>query len=93
MTKARYKVVADGNRSFEGEMNVPSWYFDDGDQLVVGSPPPEDDSLMLLLNSLEVKKEDVFYPPSKIFSCQYEKTLGKEGLRKSYLFCLIHVVS
>ena len=51
MTKARYKVVADGNRSFEGEMNVPSWYFDDGDQLVVGSPPPEDDSLMLLLLS------------------------------------------
>ena len=61
MTKAKYKVVANGNRSFEGEIDVPPWYFDDGDELFVGSPPSEDDSLMLLLNSLEVKHEDVFY--------------------------------
>ena len=47
--------------SQKGDLEVPDWYFDDGDELVIGEPDASDDVLMLLLNKLGIERSNVVY--------------------------------
>ena len=47
--------------SQKGDLEVPDWYFDGGDELVVGKPDASDDVLMLLLNKLGIERSNVVY--------------------------------
>ena len=68
MIPADYSVVFSDSSSAsnkfdsqQGDLEVPDWYFDDGDELVVGEPDASDDVLMLLLNKLGIERSNVVY--------------------------------
>ena len=66
MLPAKYTVVvsdvsASDLKQYDGNLEVPDWYFDDGDELVLGEPDAADDVLMLLLNKLGVERSNVVY--------------------------------
>lgn len=66
MVPAKYNVVvsdlsASDMKQYDGNLEVPDWYFDNGDELVLGEPDAADDVLMLLLNKLGVERSNVVY--------------------------------
>jgi len=66
MTKANYRVTAEDSqtseiREFKGVLDVPDWYFEDEDSIVIGEPDSSDDVLMLLLHKLQLTKPEVLY--------------------------------
>ena len=67
MVPAKYTITFQSSSaankfdSQRGDIEVPDWYFDDGDELVVGEPDTSDDVLMLLLNKLGIERSKVVY--------------------------------
>ena len=67
MVPAKYTITFQSSSasnkldSKRGDLEVPDWYFDDGDELVVGEPDASDDVLMLLLNKLGIERSNVVY--------------------------------
>lgn len=67
MVPAKYTITVQSSSASnkfdtqEGDLEVPDWYFDEGDGLVLGEPDASDDVLMLLLNKLGVERSNVVY--------------------------------
>lgn len=67
MAPANYTItvqVSSASNKFDSQkvdLEVPDWYFDDGDELVVGEPDASNDVLRLLLNKLGIEHSNVVY--------------------------------
>lgn len=67
MDPAKYTITVQSSSasykfdSHEGDLEVPGWYFDEGDDLVLGEPDTSGDVLMLLLKKLGIERSNVVY--------------------------------